>query len=55
VGHPVAVNAEAKLAAIARKRGWHTEDWKRDAGAPRTSPLSRRSSFLLTGRRRAGV
>ena len=55
VGHPVAVNAEAKLAAIARKRGWHTEDWKRDAGAPRTSPLSRRSTFLLAGRRRAGV
>jgi len=55
VGHPVAVNAEAKLAAIARKRGWHTENWKRDAGAPHTTPLSRRSTFLITGRRKAGV
>jgi len=55
VGHPVAVNAEAKLAAIARKRGWHTEEWKRDAGAPRTRPISRRASFLLPGQRKAGV
>ena len=55
VGHPVAVNAEAKLAAIARKRGWHTEDWARDAGAPRTTPLSRRSSLVMPGRRKAGV
>lgn len=28
VGFPVAVNPEAKLAAIARKRGWHTEEWE---------------------------
>jgi alcohol-forming fatty acyl-CoA reductase len=35
VGHPVAVNAETKLAAIARKRGWHTEQWPRAAGGPR--------------------
>ncbi len=55
VGHPVAVNAEAKLAAIARKRGWHTEGWKRDPGAPRTGPISRRASFLLAGQRKAGV
>jgi len=55
VGHPVAVNAEAKLAAIARKRGWHTENWTRDPGAPATLPLSRRSSLMLTGRRKAGV
>lgn len=34
-GHAVAVNPEAKLAAIARKRGWHTEHWSRAAGAPR--------------------
>jgi HAD superfamily phosphoserine phosphatase-like hydrolase len=34
-GHAVAVNPEAKLAAIARKRGWHTEHWTRAAGAPR--------------------
>ena len=35
VGFPVAVNPEAKLAAIARRRGWHTEDWSRAPGAPR--------------------
>ena len=34
-GFPVAVNAEAKLAAIARRRGWHTEDWSRAPGARR--------------------
>ncbi len=27
VGFPVAVNPEAKLATIARKRGWHVEHW----------------------------
>jgi len=36
VGHPVAVNPETKLAAIARKRGWHTEYWSRSPGTPRT-------------------
>jgi alcohol-forming fatty acyl-CoA reductase len=34
-GHPVAVNPETKLAAIARKRGWHVEHWPRTAGGPR--------------------
>jgi len=34
VGHPVAVNAEPKLAAIARKRGWHVEQWTKSEGAP---------------------
>ncbi|MDQ4068504.1 MAG: HAD-IB family phosphatase, partial [Actinomycetota bacterium] len=34
VGHPVAVNAEPKLAAIARKRGWHVEQWTKARGAP---------------------
>jgi alcohol-forming fatty acyl-CoA reductase len=34
-GHPVAVNPETKLAAIARKRGWHVEQWPRAAGGPR--------------------
>jgi fatty acyl-CoA reductase len=34
VGHPVAVNAEPKLAAIARKRGWHIEQWTKSPGAP---------------------
>jgi len=33
-GVPVAVNPEAKLAAIARKRGWHTEHWSKAPGAP---------------------
>jgi HAD superfamily phosphoserine phosphatase-like hydrolase len=33
-GVPVAVNAEAKLAAIARKRGWHTEHWSKAPGSP---------------------
>jgi len=35
VGHPVAVNPEAKLATIARKRGWHVENWTRSPGASR--------------------
>ncbi|HLN05987.1 MAG TPA: HAD-IB family hydrolase, partial [Acidimicrobiales bacterium] len=34
-GFPVAVNPEAKLAAIARRRGWSIEHWKRAAGGPR--------------------
>ncbi|MCU4184571.1 HAD-IB family phosphatase [Acidiferrimicrobium sp. IK] len=35
VGHPVAVNPETKLAAIARKRGWHVEHWPKSPGATR--------------------
>jgi alcohol-forming fatty acyl-CoA reductase len=35
VGHPVAVNPEAKLATIARKRGWHVEHWEKAPGGPR--------------------
>ena len=35
VGFPVAVNPEAKLATIARKRGWHVEQWARSPGGPR--------------------
>ncbi|MGH9226330.1 MAG: HAD-IB family phosphatase [Acidimicrobiales bacterium] len=43
VGYPVAVNAEPKLAAIARKRGWHVEQWTKAPGAPRPPlPLSPR-------------
>ena len=34
-GHPVAVNPETKLAAIARKRGWHVEQWPKAPGGPR--------------------
>ena len=35
VGYPVAVNPETKLAAIARKRGWHVEQWAKAPGGPR--------------------
>ncbi len=34
-GHPVAVNPEPKLAAIARRRGWPVELWKLSRGGPR--------------------
>jgi fatty acyl-CoA reductase len=34
-GYPVAVNPEAKLAAIARRRGWPVEQWHRAPGASR--------------------
>jgi alcohol-forming fatty acyl-CoA reductase len=34
-GHPVAVNPEPKLATIARKRGWHVENWEKAPGGPR--------------------
>jgi len=33
-GHPVAVNPEPKLAAIARRRGWPIERWGRAPGGP---------------------
>lgn len=40
VGHPVAVNPETKLAAIARRRGWHVEHWPRaPLGASRLLPM----------------
>jgi fatty acyl-CoA reductase len=56
VGHPVAVNAEPKLAAIARKRGWHSEDWAPAAGSPKKLlPIGDRATFAITGRRKAGV
>src|SRR5205814_2579448 len=43
VGHPVAVNPEAKLATIARKRGWHVEHWAKAPGGPRPPlPIGRR-------------
>jgi HAD superfamily hydrolase (TIGR01490 family) len=35
VGFPVAVNPEAKLAAIARRRGWHVEHWEKAEGGAR--------------------
>ncbi|HTX63999.1 MAG TPA: HAD-IB family hydrolase, partial [Acidimicrobiales bacterium] len=40
VGFPVAVNPETRLAAIARRRGWHVEHWSRArGGAARPLPL----------------
>jgi len=40
VGFPVAVNPESRLAAIARRRGWHVEHWpKARGGAGRLLPL----------------
>jgi hypothetical protein len=40
VGFPVAVNPETKLAAIARRRGWHVEHWeKADGGAQPMLPI----------------
>jgi HAD superfamily hydrolase (TIGR01490 family) len=38
-GHPVVVNPEPKLAAIARKRGWTIENWGRAKGGPK-NPLA---------------
>ena len=67
VGHPVAVNPEPKLAAIARKRGWHVEQWAKAPGAdrpflpigPRGPHLSRRPPLLAPeyrlGRRYSGA
>ena len=47
VGFPVAVNPEAKLAAIARRRGWHVEHWEKEGRGARSplplGPLDRRS------------
>jgi phosphoserine phosphatase len=38
VGFPVAVNPEARLASLARKRGWLVEQWEKAPGF-RPSPL----------------
>jgi HAD superfamily hydrolase (TIGR01490 family) len=35
VGFPVAVNPEPKLAAVARRRGWHIEHWPKAGGSAR--------------------
>ncbi len=49
-GFPVAVNPEAKLSAIARRRGWSIELWGRAPGGPRqllsvaTRPLGPRTA-----------
>ena len=58
VGFPVAVNPETKLAAIARRRGWHVEHWaKADGGSQPLlplGPLDRRGS-LQRGRTSAAA
>ncbi len=46
-GFPVVVNPEAKLAAIARRRGWFIENWDRADGGPRR--------LLAIATRRPGV
>jgi HAD superfamily phosphoserine phosphatase-like hydrolase len=54
-GHPVAVNPEAKLAAVARKRGWLVEQWAPSPGGPRrrlavsTRALGARTTVALSG------
>ena len=56
VGFPVAVNPEAKLAAIARRRGWHVEHWAKAAGGaqPRL-PLGPFDTRRSRGADRRGV
>jgi phosphoserine phosphatase len=52
-GHPVAVNPEPKLAAIASKRGWLVEHWPKTPGSPqRILPIP---ELLQPGSRRSGV
>ena len=42
VGFPVAVNPEARLASIARRRGWLVEHWDRaEGGSSRLGPIGR--------------
>ncbi|MBW3615897.1 MAG: HAD-IB family hydrolase, partial [Actinobacteria bacterium] len=51
VGHPVAVNPEPKLSTVARKRGWHVEQWAKARGGPRPllplAPGGRHTSAAL--------
>ncbi|MGC8463916.1 MAG: HAD-IB family hydrolase [Acidimicrobiales bacterium] len=56
VGFPVAVNPEAKLAAIARRRGWHVEHWApAEGGARPIVPLGPRSTRTLAGPSQASL
>jgi HAD superfamily hydrolase (TIGR01490 family) len=49
VGHPVAINPETKLAAIARRRGWHVEQWPKAPEGPRPLlPLGPRTGGVGT-------
>jgi HAD superfamily hydrolase (TIGR01490 family) len=56
VGFPVAVNPESRLAAIARRRGWHVEHWAKAAGGSDRplplGPFDRRAASSV--RRRSG-
>lgn len=52
VGYPVAVNPESRLAAIARRRGWHVEHWPKAAGGAQ-APLP--IGPLDVGRPRRGL
>ncbi len=56
VGFPVAVNPEAKLATIARRRGWHTEHWASAGNGSRSSlpmgPLDNGAVALVGADRR---
>jgi alcohol-forming fatty acyl-CoA reductase len=55
VGFPVAVNPEAKLAAIARRRGWHVEHWRpARGGAGPLLPLGPFDPPSTAGRGRDG-
>jgi alcohol-forming fatty acyl-CoA reductase len=50
VGFPVAVNPEARLAALARKRGWLVEHWSKTQGAPEPAlPLAPRHGAVGEG------
>ena len=50
VGYPVAVNPDARLAAIARRRGWLVEHWKRaSGGTDRFLPLGSLDTKSLVG------
>ena len=56
VGFPVAVNPEAKLAAIARRRGWHVEHWRKaDGGSEPLLPLGPVDRRGSSGRRRTSA
>jgi HAD superfamily hydrolase (TIGR01490 family) len=55
VGYPVAVNPDARLAAIARRRGWLVEHWKRaSGGTDRFLPLGSLDPKSLVGDTRPG-
>jgi len=55
VGFPVAVNAETKLASIARRRGWLIEHWSKSSGAPnRVIPIGPRTLRGPLRNRRVG-